>query len=73
MSDPINKLCRLLSKGGFPVHNADVKLSGASQATVNLDGRLDADLSGASHLEYIGEPTMGVMTTSGASTVSRIE
>lgn len=22
MSNPINKLCRLLSRGGFPVHNA---------------------------------------------------
>ena len=59
--------------GSFSVHNADVKLSGGSQATVNLDGTLDADLSGASSLGYIGEPTMGVMTTAGASTVSRVE
>ena len=56
---------------GFRVSNADVRLSGASQATVNLDGRLDADLSGASHLEYIGEPTMGVIATSGGSTLER--
>lgn len=55
----------------FPVDNADVTLGGASRATVNLDGRLDAALSGASKLSYIGEPTMGDINTSGGSTVSR--
>ncbi len=55
----------------FPVHNANVILSGASRATVNLDGRLDADLSGASQLLYIGEPTMMDINTSGGSTVSK--
>lgn len=55
----------------FPVNNADVTLSGASRATVKLDGRLDADLSGASKLSYIGEPTMGTINTSGGSTLSR--
>jgi len=56
---------------GFTVNNADVSLSGASSGTVNLDGRLDADLSGASKLSYIGEPTMGTINTSGGSTLSR--
>ena len=56
---------------GFPVNNADVKLSGASRGTVNLDGRLDADLSGASKLSYIGEPTMGTINISGGSTLSK--
>ena len=55
----------------FPVNNADIKLSGASSGTVNLDSRLDADLSGASKLEYIGEPAMGDINTSGASTLSK--
>jgi len=55
----------------FPVNNADVKLSGASRATVNLNGRLDADLSGASKLSYIGEPTMGTINISGGSTLSK--
>jgi len=55
----------------FTVNNADVDLSGASSGTVNLDGRLDADLSGASRLWYIGEPTMGTIETSGASTLSQ--
>lgn len=56
---------------GFEVNDADVSLGGASTSTVNLDGRLDADLSGASKLEYMGEPTMGTINTSGGSTLSR--
>ena len=57
--------------GSFPVNNADVNFSGASSGTINLDGRLDANLSGASRLWYIGEPTMGDINTSGASTISK--
>jgi hypothetical protein len=57
--------------GDFIVNNADVDFSGASSGTINLDGRLDADLSGASRLWYIGEPTMGTIDTSGASTISK--
>ena len=56
---------------GFEVNNVDVNLSGASSGTINMDGRLDADLSGASSLSYIGEPTMGNINTSGASTLSK--
>jgi hypothetical protein len=55
----------------FVVSNADVNFSGASSGTVNLNGRLDANLSGASTLWYIGEPTMGDISTSGASTISK--
>ena len=54
----------------FPINNAEVTLNGASQATLNLSGRLDANLSGYSHIEYIGEPTLGSIRTSGDSTVS---
>lgn len=53
----------------FPVHNAIINLSGASHSTVNLNGRLDAVVSGASHLLYIGNPTMGDIVTSDVSTV----
>jgi len=60
-----------LNLDDFTVNNADVNFSGASRGTVNLDGRLDADLSGASRLWYIGEPTMGDINTSGASTISK--
>jgi Putative auto-transporter adhesin, head GIN domain len=55
----------------FTVHDARVNLSGASQATINLDGRLDADLSGASTLLYIGNPTLGDISVTGGSTISK--
>ena len=56
---------------GLPIKNADIELSGASNGTVNLDGTLNADLSGASHLYYAGEPTLGDIDISGASSISR--
>jgi len=56
---------------GFTVNNADINFNGASTGTVNLSGKLDANLSGASKLSYIGEPTMGNINTSGASTLSK--
>jgi hypothetical protein len=55
----------------FPVYDADVNVNGASTGTINLNGRLDANVSGASTLLYIGEPTMGDINTSGASTLSK--
>jgi len=58
-----------LELSDFPVHNVNVVLSGASRATINLDGRLDANLSGASRVRYMGDPTMGNIQTSDASTV----
>jgi len=60
-----------LNLGSFTVNNADVNFSGASSGTVNLTGKLDANLSGASRLWYIGEPMMGDINTSGASTISK--
>lgn len=53
----------------FAVANANVDLSGASQGTVNVAGRLDARASGASTLLYLGNPTLGDISTSGASTI----
>ena len=56
----------------FLVTHAKVDVSGASDASVNLTGRLDADVSGASRLRYLGDPTMGDISTSGASTIERL-
>ncbi len=61
-----------LGLSDFSVHDASVNLSGGSSATVNLDGRLDADLSGGSSLSYIGDPTMGDIEKSGGSTLEKI-
>lgn len=57
---------------GLSVHNAAVRLSGASHLTVKMDGRLDARLSGVSHLGYVGNPTMGNIRTSGASRITKV-
>ena len=55
----------------FTVNKASVNISGASTGTINLDGRLDANVSGASTLLYIGDPIMGAIDVSGASTLSK--
>ena len=61
-----------LDLSDFPCSNANVDLSGASHATVNVTDRLDPiDLSGASHLSYIGNPAIGRIDTSGSSTIQQ--
>lgn len=54
----------------YTVANADIELSGASQVSLDINGRLDTDLSGASRLSYSGHPTMGRLKTSGGSSLS---
>ncbi|MFC2042494.1 GIN domain-containing protein [Chloroflexota bacterium] len=49
---------------------ATVTLSGASIATVNARGKLDADLSDSSELYYIGSPALGKVKSSGGSIIS---
>jgi hypothetical protein len=44
--------------------------SGASSAQINLNGKLDINLSGASKVEYAGNAVMGNVHISGASTFS---
>ncbi|MDY6917818.1 MAG: head GIN domain-containing protein [Chloroflexota bacterium] len=56
--------------GDLPVTDAWVELSGASTANINASGTIDCDLSGASHLTYTGDATLGSVDTSGASTIS---
>jgi hypothetical protein len=51
--------------------NAVVNFSGASSGTVHVDDKLDYNLSGASHLDYHGNPTIGEKDTSGASSAKQ--
>lgn len=53
----------------FPVADARVQLSGASRGTVNASGTLDVEASGASHLTYTGNPRLGSVDASGASSI----
>lgn len=53
----------------FTVHDVKAQLSGASKLTVNMDGTLDAQLSGASDLIYFGDAQLGHIETSDASSI----
>ena len=53
----------------FAVRNVKVRLAGASHCIVNMNGKLDATVEGASRLEYEGQPTMGDVKTAGASSL----
>ena len=48
-----------LELASFVVNNANVTLSNFSAASLNLTGRLDAQLRDSSNLFYTGTPTMG--------------
>jgi RNA polymerase sigma factor (sigma-70 family) len=61
-----------LALAEFTVGKADVVLTGASHANVQVKDALDYDLSGASHLRYGGEPKVGKKRATGASSVGRL-
>lgn len=54
----------------FAVNDADANASGASRINVNASGMLDAEASGASTVRITGNPTLGRINESGASTIS---
>jgi Putative auto-transporter adhesin, head GIN domain len=53
------------------VVTANMQVSGASNATVNVSTGIDANVSGASRLYYIGSPTLGNINVTGASTFTK--
>ncbi|MFC1920435.1 head GIN domain-containing protein [Chloroflexota bacterium] len=53
----------------FILQYASVDVSGASEATLTVKGKVDIWLSGASRLYFYGNPEMGVLDVSGASTI----
>ena len=55
----------------FPVTQADVTLSGASEVTTKVSGRLDVILTGAAKLRYKGDPMIGNIMVSDTSTIER--
>ena len=48
----------------FTAEKVDVKMSGSSNGSAYASARLDADLSGGSHLDYSGDPELGDVDTS---------
>jgi hypothetical protein len=55
----------------FSVNDADISLSGASDASLDVNGMMDLNLSGASTLEYTGNPTLGEFSLTGGSELER--
>ena len=52
---------------GFSAHDISIKLNKISRGTIKLDGKLDAEVAGASDLRWIGNPVMGsINVTSGS-------
>jgi hypothetical protein len=51
----------------YKVNNAGIVLSGASNGSLDISGKLDVTLSGASSLNYYGSPTLGNTNITGAS------
>ena len=58
-----------LDLANFALKDTQVDLKGASQAAVNVNGKLDLELSGGSRVTYSGNPTIGDVNVSGASTM----
>ena len=56
-----------LNSPGLTLQSADVTLDGASNASIYTDGTLNIEISGASTLNYSGNPTIGKIDISGAS------
>ena len=56
---------------GFVVQDATLELSGASDVSVNANGELNVDASGASEVTFFGEPLLGDISTSDASSIQR--
>lgn len=55
----------------FHVRNANVEMSGGCHGTISVDERVDADLSGGSHLTYVGNPTLGDIEKTEGSTLEK--
>jgi len=55
----------------FTLEQATISLSGASEANVTVNGRLDVALTGASKLHYKGDPMIGDINVSDTSIIKR--
>lgn len=49
---------------GFSAHDVNIKLNRLSNAAINLDGKLDAEIAGSSNLTWVGNPVMGKINVS---------
>lgn len=62
-----------LKASTFKIENADVKVSGASNSTIFVSNKLHAVATGASNIQYYGNPKQVDVNSSGASRVKRAD
>ncbi len=60
-----------IRKYEFEIETLDVKLSGASKAYLTILNSMSVELSGASTLNYKGDPVITSINTSGASNINK--
>ncbi len=60
-----------LDLGDFTARTAGIKIVGASQCSLNVQDKMDAELAGASRLLYGGNPVMGNIRMVGASSIAK--
>ena len=51
----------------FSAHDISIKLNRLCNGAIKLDGKLDAEVTGASDLRWIGTPVMGTINVTGGS------
>jgi hypothetical protein len=52
---------------GFPTHDINIALNSLCTCTIKLDGKLDAEVAGASNLTWSGNPVMGTINVTPSS------
>jgi len=52
---------------GFAAHDVSIKLNRLSNGTIKLDGKLNAEVTGASDLKWVGNPVMGTINVASGS------
>lgn len=55
----------------FPAHDINIKLYRLCNVTIKLDGRLDAEVTGASNLKWMGKAVMGATSITDGSILSQ--
>jgi hypothetical protein len=55
----------------FAVNDANIRFTGASSGSLEINGRLDVSLTGASELRYSGNPILGDLEITGGSSLER--
>ena len=55
----------------FSVSNANITVSGGSQGELNVSGKLDANISGASRVVYRCNPTLGKTSVSAGASLNK--